>query len=79
MSSSTPPGPEDYPPQQLFVKLDRLYGAGWEHGLGDGRASERLVEDLLRRVQTDTIRGHRAEDSHIDVSRSYREDGLPTV
>ena len=28
-------------------------------------------------MTTDTIRGHRAEDSHIDVSRSYREDGLP--
>jgi hypothetical protein len=47
--------------------------------LGDGHASERLVADLLHRVQTDTVRGHRAEDSHIDVSRSYREDGLPPV
>ncbi|HEY4825160.1 MAG TPA: UDP-N-acetyl glucosamine 2-epimerase [Solirubrobacteraceae bacterium] len=74
-----PARPADYPPDQLFGKLDRLYGQQWEHGLGDGHASERLVEDLLRRVQTDTIRGHRAEDSHIDVSRSYREDGLPPV
>jgi UDP-N-acetylglucosamine 2-epimerase len=74
-----PARPADYPPDQLFAKLDRLYDQQWEHGLGDGHASERLVEDLLRRVQTDTIRGHRAEDSHIDVSRSYREDGLPPV
>jgi UDP-N-acetylglucosamine 2-epimerase (non-hydrolysing) len=74
-----PARPADYPPDQLFGKLDRLYGQQWEHGLGDGHASERLVEDLLRRVQTDTIRGHRAEDSHIDVSRSYREDGLAPV
>ena len=74
-----PARPSDYPPNQLFAKLDRLYGATWEHGLGDGRASERLVDDLLRRVHTDTIRGHGPEDSHIDVSRSYREDGLPPV
>jgi UDP-N-acetylglucosamine 2-epimerase len=74
-----PARPEDYPAAQLFGKLERLYGASWEHGLGDGRASERLVTDLLVRVQTETIRGHRAEDSHIDVSRSYREDGLPDV
>lgn len=74
-----PARPEHYPADQLFGKLERLHDARWEHGLGDGRASERLVEDLLQRVQTDTIRGHRAEDSHIDVSRSYREDGLPPV
>lgn len=74
-----PARPEDYPPEQLFGKLDRLHGSSWEHGLGDGRASERLVADLVRRVQTDTIRGHRPQDSHIDISRSYREDGLPPV
>ena len=72
-----PARPEDYPAAQLFGKLERLYGTSWEHGLGDGHASERLVEDLLHRVTTDTIRGHLPEDSHIDVSRSYREDGLP--
>jgi UDP-N-acetylglucosamine 2-epimerase (non-hydrolysing) len=74
-----PARPQDYPADQLFGKLERLHGTQWEHGLGDGRASERLVEDLLRRVRTGTIRGHRAEDSHIDVARSYREDGLPQV
>jgi UDP-N-acetylglucosamine 2-epimerase (non-hydrolysing) len=74
-----PARPEDYPPEQLFAKLDRMYGQSWDHGLGDGKSSERLVDDLLRRVRTDTVRGHRPEDSHIDVSRSYRGDGLPPV
>jgi len=74
-----PDRPEHYPADQVFGKLERLFGQTWEHGLGDGHASERLVDDLLRRVQSDTIRGHRAEDSHIDVSRSYRDDGLPPV
>jgi UDP-N-acetylglucosamine 2-epimerase (non-hydrolysing) len=74
-----PDRPSDYPAQQIFAKLERLHGKTFSHGLGDGRASERLVEDLVRRATTDTIRGHRAEDSHIDVSRSYREDGLPSA
>lgn len=74
-----PARPADYPADQVFGKLARLHGRTWEHKLGDGHASERLVEDLLRRVRSDTVRGHRAEDSHLDVSRSYREDGLPPV
>lgn len=72
-----PDRPEDYPREEVLAKLDALYGKSFEHGLGDGHASERLVEDLVSRVVNDEIRGHRAEDSHIDVSRSYIEDGLP--
>jgi UDP-N-acetylglucosamine 2-epimerase len=72
-----PARPEDYPAEQLFAKLEALHGRSFDHGLGDGHASERLVEDLVRRATSDTIRGHRTEDSHIDVSRSYREDDLP--
>jgi UDP-N-acetylglucosamine 2-epimerase len=74
-----PARPGDYPADQVFGKLERLHGQTWEHGLGDGHASERLVKDLLERVQNDTLRGHLPENSHIDVSRSYREDGLPPV
>ena len=73
-----PARPEDYPAETVIAKLEALHGKQFDHGIGDGHASERLVADLVDRVNTDTIRGHRAEDSHIDVSRSYREDGLPT-
>lgn len=72
-----PDRPDDYPREKVLAKLDALYGKSFEHGLGDGHASERLVDDLVSRVVNDEIRGHRAEDSHIDVSRSYIEDGLP--
>jgi UDP-N-acetylglucosamine 2-epimerase len=72
-----PARPEDYPAETVIAKLEALHGQSFDHGIGDGHASERLVADLVERVNTDTIRGHRAEDSHIDVSRSYREDGLP--
>jgi UDP-N-acetylglucosamine 2-epimerase (non-hydrolysing) len=72
-----PARPEDYPAEAVFAKLQRLEGRTFDHGLGDGHASERLVTDLVERVISGTIGGHRPEDSHIDVSRSYREDGLP--
>jgi UDP-N-acetylglucosamine 2-epimerase len=73
-----PARPQDYPAETVYAKLAALHGKQFDHGLGDGHASERLVDDLIRRVTTDAIRGHRPEESHIDVSRSYREDGLPT-
>jgi UDP-N-acetylglucosamine 2-epimerase len=72
-----PDRPDDYPAEVVFGKFEALYGRSFDHGLGDGHASERLVSDLVARVTGGTIRGHRPEDSHIDVSRSYREDGLP--
>jgi UDP-N-acetylglucosamine 2-epimerase (non-hydrolysing) len=71
-----PSRPRDYPVAQLFAKLESLYGKTFDHGLGDGHASERLVADLIERVVRGNLRGHLAENSHIDVSRSYREDGL---
>jgi UDP-N-acetylglucosamine 2-epimerase len=72
-----PAVPEDYNADQLYAKLEWLRGQTWEHGLGDGQSSERLVDDLVAAVVSGEIRGHRPEDSHIDVSRSYRDDGLP--
>lgn len=72
-----PARPDDYPASEVFAKLESLHGKAFDHGLGDGHTSERLVADLVERVLTGTVRGHLAENSHIDVSRSYREDGLP--
>jgi len=40
-------------------------------------ASERLVADLVERMRTpDGFRLHKPEDYHLDIARSYREDGL---
>jgi UDP-N-acetylglucosamine 2-epimerase len=69
--------PEEYDAEQIFAKLEWLRGQTWDHKLGDGKASERLVDDLVEAVVSGRIRGHLPEDSHIDVSRSYRDDGLP--
>jgi UDP-N-acetylglucosamine 2-epimerase len=72
-----PSRPEDYDAEEIYAKLEWLRTQTWEHGLGDGRASERLVDDLVATVVSGEVSGHRPEDSHIDISRSYRDDGLP--
>jgi UDP-N-acetylglucosamine 2-epimerase len=68
---------EKYPFDMVFRKLEHLYGRKWEHNLGDGKASERLVNDLLERLDNDSFRRHRPQDYHLRIERSWREDGLP--
>lgn len=74
-----PSRPEDYPAETLIGKLDALRGKAFDHQLGDGKASDRIVDDLLRRLREDDFPGHLPEDHHLHkhVERSYREDGLP--
>jgi UDP-N-acetylglucosamine 2-epimerase len=67
---------EDYPHQVVFDKLEKLFGATWEHNLGDGKSSGRVVADLSNRMKTDGFRMHKPEQYHLDIRRSYREDGL---
>ncbi|MHB2025423.1 MAG: UDP-N-acetyl glucosamine 2-epimerase [Elusimicrobiota bacterium] len=71
-----PTEPEKYPAETVFAKLESLRGKKWEHGLGDGKASQRIVEDLSRRLEAKDLRGHKPKDYHLDISRSYREDGI---
>lgn len=71
-----PAEPGKYEFGMVFQKLESLYGKTWEHKLGDGKASERLVDDLLDRLDNDTFRRHKPEDYHLRIDRSYREDGL---
>jgi UDP-N-acetylglucosamine 2-epimerase len=70
---------QKYPFDVVMRKLEYLYGRKWEHNLGDGRASERLVSDLLERLDNDNFRRHRPQDYHLRIERSWREDGLPAV
>jgi len=71
-----PTQPERYPYDVLYRKLESLYGKKWKHNLGDGKASERIVNDLLNRLRNDGFRMHKPEDYHLKIGRSYREDGL---
>jgi UDP-N-acetylglucosamine 2-epimerase len=72
-----PSAPERYPYDQVLHKLARLHGSSWDHKLGDGHASERVVADLVQRLQApDGFRMHLPSRYHLDIRRSYREDGL---
>lgn len=71
-----PARPERYPFDAVFHKLESLYGKSWEHNLGDGKASERVVTDLAERLRNDDFPRHRPEHYHLDISRPYREDGI---
>lgn len=57
-------------------KFEGLHGTTWDHGLGDGRASERIVNDLVGRLRAGWVGGHDPASSHLDVSRSYQGDYL---
>ena len=61
----------------LFDKLENLYGKTWKNPLGDGKASERMAEDILERLDKGTFGRHKPSDYHLKIARSYRDDGLP--
>lgn len=71
-----PAEPQKYPAQAVFAKLEALRGNTWDHQLGDGKASERIVDDIVRRLKDGGLRRHEPSCYHLDISRSYRDDGI---
>jgi len=71
-----PTQPNRYPHKVIYKKFENLYGKKWKHNLGDGKASKRIVNDLLGRLKNDKFRMHKPKDYHLIIDRSYREDGL---
>lgn len=68
---------EKYPADVVFQKLESLHGKTWPNPLGDGKASDRIADDLLARLDTDGgFRLHKPEDYHLWIERSFCEDGL---
>ncbi len=73
-----PSNPDTYQFDAVFGKLESLFHKSWDHQLGDGHASERIVGDLIDRLEEGRFRGHLPEDDHrlAFIARSYRDDGL---
>ena len=71
-----PTNPKKYPAARVFAKTEALRGRLWKHKLGDGKASERIYKDMIKRLLSGTVANHRPTDYHLDVRRSYREDGV---
>ena len=71
-----PAEPERYPFTDIYRKLDTLRGGEWRHALGDGKSSERIAQDLLRRLAENDFSRHRPETYHLPIGRSYQADGV---
>lgn len=71
-----PNQPNIYTPKKVLAKLAAITGTKWKHTLGDGKSSERIAKDLLRRLHADKLRGHLVEDLHLPWRRSWMEDGI---
>jgi UDP-N-acetylglucosamine 2-epimerase (non-hydrolysing) len=72
-----PADPGRYRAEVVFRKLESLHGKTWPYDvLGDGKSSQRIAEDLHRRIVQDDFARHRPELYHVPIARSYREDGL---
>lgn len=65
-----------YPYDVVYHKFEGLHGKSWDHNLGDGKASDRVVQDLFHRLRSDELKGHLPQNYHLDIHRSYVEDGL---
>jgi UDP-N-acetylglucosamine 2-epimerase (non-hydrolysing) len=73
-----PSEPEAYPSDSVFGKLEALRGTTWDASvLGDGRASERIADDLRQRLVAGTFSRHQPAQYHLPIARSFRGDGLP--
>jgi UDP-N-acetylglucosamine 2-epimerase (non-hydrolysing) len=66
-------------PSSVLRKLQIILNSKWQHALGDGQASKRIVGDLEKRLYGDgamTISTHAPSQYHLPIERSYRGDGI---
>ena len=62
---------------KIWAKTNKIKSIKWSHNLGDGKSSERIVDDVLARVRTPNgFKNHLPEKNHLDISRSFREDDI---
>lgn len=71
-----PDQPKKYPPKLIMKKLNSLKNKKWNHSLGDGKSSERIANDLIKRLRENNLRGHLPEHNHLPINRSFIEDGI---
>jgi UDP-N-acetylglucosamine 2-epimerase len=71
-----PAEPRKYPPTLVLKKLETISKTKWQQTLGDGKSSERIANDLIRRAKEDDWHGHLPEFNHLPINRSFMEDGI---
>jgi UDP-N-acetylglucosamine 2-epimerase (non-hydrolysing) len=58
--------------EMIFGKLRGVSDAKWEHPFGDGKASYRIVDDLIMRLKNRSFSGHNPEKYEPYSLNSYR-------
>jgi len=71
-----PDQPDKYTPEIVYKKLEKISGTKWKQNLGDGKASRRIADDIIKRVKSNDLRGHLPENSNLPIARSFIEDGI---
>jgi len=71
-----PDQPKKYTPEIIFKKLEKITGTKWKQTLGDGKASERIAKDIIKRLRTNNLRGFLPKNNHLPIKRSFMEDGI---
>jgi UDP-N-acetylglucosamine 2-epimerase len=56
---------------KIIRSAEDRYGGNWVHDLGDGLASQRITDDLIRRLQISDFSGHRPNPKLRPVARNY--------
>lgn len=73
--------PDEFPISIILDSVRARRGGAWEHGLGDGYASSRIVDDLVSRLNTGSWNGHIPNSRHRPIERNYgfgkEEKGRP--
>jgi UDP-N-acetylglucosamine 2-epimerase (non-hydrolysing) len=57
--------------QEALIKFNELKGSKWNHLFGDGRASYRIVEDLITCFNIDNFSGHNPKNFGEFSARSF--------
>ncbi len=67
---------EKYPLDVIYKKLNKITNTKWSQTLGDGKASERIAEDIIKKVRNNNLNGHLPKNNHLPIKRSFMEDGI---
>lgn len=61
--------------EEILCKLDSITTKSWEHNLGDGTASTKIVDDIIKiALNKETFSSHSREALHLDTSRAYSKE-----
>ena len=67
---------DKYTPEIVYRKLRKIMKKKWRHTLGDGKASQRIANDIVEKLRDGRLRGFLPENNHLPIVRSFIEDGI---